>query len=648
MVNFTEVVKDYQDGVGGLIGAIRDTWLDEQNPTFNNGANNKLWIGYGYSGFARKDQRAVIEIQMPNPEDIDGFDELVKVELWLKIVDKDATKWMHIAIVELDDIWDEGNKIEAAGWANWNEAQPSVPWVNGTGAIKSRVGSLDDTDIVIDSYRNTLVAGSYGALFTDPYWGKWDLTTKLAMSDKKSFVVFDLDREDATNNVITFGSNDSTPALGWLPILKITYRDYKPDAFGDKDSALTIEPNEDNREQPILKWGGNSDSDFVNFKLYRETSPITSVIALTPIATITSPTDQEYIDVGALVDGTKYYYMVIAEDNNNTGDNSTFSANVSYTKPSITTRAIVPTGAGGVGTSKRVAVTSPINIKKLYVDFKDGIQSWYEYELPGISKFVDHIYTIPLTTFNPDVRIEDELGFWSSLLPTTTSASIIDGFPTAKLLVNIKRDHVGVEITLNAALCQPAGADVTITKYRFKRDASDSWQDNGTDPIFTFDSGTYPGTIGVKTASVELTVSSGVTPLQIGTVDYELESGDPVELIFTRNTRIHEIQHELGFDKDIREPLEGEGVDFQFKTARRAERITIHGTTHTPDMETDMTIIRDLWIDDTYIRLRVKNEIEGKDVLYDGKIESDVSIGHSYPNLQTWSFNMVIFNRTEV
>ncbi|MHA1807009.1 MAG: hypothetical protein ACTSX2_05500, partial [Candidatus Thorarchaeota archaeon] len=233
---------------------------------------------------------------------------------------------------------------------------------------------------------------------------------------------------------------------------------------------------------------------FVDFKVYRETSPITSVASLTPIATITSPTDQEYIDDDTLADGTTYYYLVIAEDVVNTGDDATFSKNVSFTKPKVDSTTLTPTGTQNVGVVATLEVTGNAPIKRLYVDWKDGTASWYEFETAELTKSVTHIYLSHSSgALTPDVRIEDTnrpndkgRGFWSSLTPITDTITIDDIDPLAKLRTNVQKAIPFSWVTLDASLSQPASSDATITGYRFKRYAGDAWQDNLADPIYEF------------------------------------------------------------------------------------------------------------------------------------------------------------------
>ena len=638
---FTLVTKDYDDYATDLIGVKKDTYIMEVNPSWNfggaTGVGCGMTVGLGTHG--------IYELVMPTEDDIVGFDELESVELVVTLQSRTFTgsaTGVIIAVLVIPDDFDEGTLNGSAGYCNWNNFIAAAPWAKGAGAVASRPNSYVPEDGVV------IWSGGFTGASTIDVQYSIDLSEIADMGETIRIAIFAIFTDGTTGGggdtaVVNFYSKEH-PTSSKHPILRVKYRDYPPEGLEGEDS-LAIEPNPDNPEQPMLSWGGTRASDFGGQFLYRDTSPITSVASLTPIATFSSPDPQEYVDDDALVDGTTYWYMVVVADLNNTGDSGLKSNNISFTKPDVVTASLTPSGSQNVGTSISMTVTANKPIKRVYVDWKDGTQSWYEFDVTGTSKTVSHIYDATTSgAVTPDVRVEDSDGFWSSLTPTSNTVTLNDITPTAKVLVNVKRDHVGVEVTLNAALSQPAGSDVTITKYEFKRYGTDSWQDNGTNPIYSFSTTGF--SVGVKTASVRITTSSSLQDTD--TVDYELEAGDPVEIEFSRNTRVHEYAHDLPFDKEFKAPLEGDGVEYEFKNARKAERVTIHGTSHTPDMASDIGIIRDVWLNDTYIRVRVKNEVEGKEVLYDGKIESDVTIGHSYPNLQNWSFNMVVFNRSEV
>lgn len=709
MPKFVVVTKEYQGQLVvtlDTIGIIKDTYINSGATTRNYGADGNLDV----QDSGTQAQNIVMELKMPSEDDLPGFDELLAVDIGLSVTFTSSPNSRVMGVIKIDDDWDEG----ASGIpleANWLDAKPAIPWKAGNGAIKSNESGVDTTEEVIDSERFSPVAGN---------WIFWDILREFDIGDKKTIVFFVLSK--VTSGYCRFASRQDIIHPTQRPILRISYKSYPPEGF-DGDDDLTISPYSNDPEQPILGWGAIKDSDFSQYKLYRDTSPISSVDGFKSsiigvntatetftlagdltdsfpvdstfkttgrtgrngrwtvvsslfggantvitvaeditdgtidgyihhgIATILDSAIREYVDESTLSDGTTYYYKLIAEDQDNHEDNALLSSSIFFVKPFPTSYTINPNGSQSVG----VQVTSDIGsnnvkLKRIFTNWADGIESWYELAPenignPGVVYHFKHIYTNDSGgSITPQFRVESVDGFWSSLKNSVASIDVNDTSPLAKLLVNVKRDHVGVEVTLNAALSQPAGSNVTITKYEFKRYTGDSWHDSGTDPIYSFSTTGF--SVGTKTAEVRITTSTALTDTE--TVDYELESGDPVELVFSRNTRIHEIPHDLTLEKNFRAPLEGDGVEFQFKTARRAERISVHGTTHTPDMATDIGIIRDVWDNDTYIRVRVKNEVEGKDVLYDGKIESDVTLGHSYPNLITWSFNMVVFNRTEV
>lgn len=636
---YTSVVATY-DRYADLPGISRDTNIGEGSPTFNYGGSTIMNGGMSAGGNIIN---IIVEVQMPEEDDIEGFDLLEKVELCLRTSAAPAGV-VVLGIVEITDIWDEGVLNGAAGWCNWTEAQELIAWKQGDGAIKSRYGNpptIDGSDgIIIDSQR---VTSQYETI-------TFDITPAIKMGETKTFVVFGLSSVpyNATDRYATFATRHST---SYYPQLEVTYRDYQPEGFVGEEN-LTIEPNPDNPEQPILKWGAVKDTDFVQYKLYREVVPITAVGALTPIATITDTAIVEYIDTDALVDGTAYYYKLIAEDNENLDDDALPSACVSFTKPDISGTSFTPSGDKIVGTQITITVDSPQNIKKIWVDWKDGCTSWYEFETVATSQDVSHIYSAHSAgvALEQDVRIEDENGFWSSL-GVALGYKILDTDAVAKLLVNVKKTIVGDNVTLNATLSQPAASNATITSYKFWRYAGDPAPATQSSPIFTFSTVGY--TVGTKTATVEITTSTSKTDTD--TVTYELESGTPIEITpgypstgLSIHTKIHELPHKLGQSKATEMPVGSAGTEYEFPLGRHAERLTIHATTEYPAMESDITIIRNAWINNSYLRLTVESEMETKKVQYDFLLDGDVSLGHTMDNKITWSFPIRVVARTEV
>lgn len=662
MADFSIETVDIINPADYPIGIIKDSWISEKNKTTNYGPFTPMTIGEESNGGAfggRLAAHIVLEIQMPEKKDIPGMDDIISAEIVFYVTGQNVidSTYLVIGIVEVPDDFDEGPG--GTDWCNWNEYIDSVPWTRGPGACKSRHGTSSEDGTVFDTIRFPLpLSGVVTPTF--------NLTDALSDGDKKRFAIFVIDDDVSAspnqNDIayVDFASKEhATPS--YRPILRLTYRDYQVEAFTDKKDALTIEPNPDNPEQPLLKWGGVKDEDFVDFKLYRDVVPITTIAGMTGngklLATIADNSDQEYVDddaVDPLVDGHTYYYVVIAEDGHNTLDDATFSKNVNFTKPEVTTAILSPSGNQNTGIVETMSVQSPQNIKKLFVDWGDGlgtsddVESWYEYEVVGTSKTATHIYSMYTggVGIGAYVRVQDELGFWSSLTGCPTSLIIDDTDPTAKLRVSVKKETLGDYITLDGSLSQPAGSNVTITKYEFKRDAAELWQDNGTNPVYTFDSGIYPNSTGVKTASLQITTNS--TKTDTDTATYELETGTPTTLSFSKDTKIHELNHTLGQNKVVDIPTGSDGVEHELLISRKAERVTLTGTSNHPNTGDDIGLIRSAWLNNTYVRILANTEMEDHIVQYDCKIDGDISLGQSFDNKQSWSFPVRVIARTEV
>ena len=795
VLKFTIVTAEFVNPADYPIGIVKDGFIREEQPTAGWCTADYFQVGERSSGGAgggREADHAVFEIQMPTTGDILGLGDIIKVEIIFKFK---SESWVDAAfslvgIVEIPDNFDEGGGTP--GWANWTEYIDGVSWTRGDGACKSRHG-IDDVDgEVFDTYR--FLSTGAPSTFT------LVLTEALNAGDKKRFAIFTIDNDvsDAAfqNDFarVAYYTKEFTTASS-RPILKITYRSYPPEGFLEGDDKLRIEPNPDNPIQPILTWGAIKADDFFQYKLYRSTSPITSVngfksaITVAAIATdkftiagehgdafpvgstfkvtgssgndgrwtvksvvesgttvieteeditdaiadghihhgIWTSIDSaiaEFIDTFAHVDNSTYYYKLIAEDQDNHEDEALLSAPVFFTKPDVTSAVLTPATPNNVGTLHTMTVVSPQNIKKLYIDWDDGSTSWYEYETVGTTKTATHIYSkhSGAGTFTGQVRVQDEKGFWSAL-QNANAMEIDDTAPEAKLLVNAKKAIVGDDITLNASLSQPQGSNTTIAKYEFKRHENDAYQDNGTDPVYEFattgagfsgaitefaDMGggqvrvtsaghdltngdyveitgttnydgvylianvlvnsfrithTYDGDDATGTwyrngtvqAALRITTDAASGALQdTDTVDYEFEAVTPTEITpgitggLSIQTAIHELPHKLTTDKVVGVPIDSAGVAYEYEIARQPERFTIHATTEYPSMEDDIGIIRDAWLNNSYLRLTVKTEMETKDVRYDFKLDGDVSLGHITDNKITWSFPVRVLVRTEV
>ena len=160
-----------------------------------------------------------------------------------------------------------------------------------------------------------------------------------------------------------------------------------------------------------------------------------------------------------------------------------------------------------------------------------------------------------------------------------------------------------------------------------------------------FDSSLVPGGAGTETASVRITTST--SQQDTDSLTYELIDGTPEELQFSPDTTFQELPHTLGQSKKIDVPLGSEGTEYEFKLNRRAERVEIIASSVAPHVEWDMNLVRQAFALDKFIRIKVKNEYETKEVTYDGKIEGDVQYNHFQQNRVSWSFVMIVHTRTE-
>jgi len=194
MVRFIVIDKIYQDYANDNIGVSKDATVNENHPTWNYGAVLFMEVGNG-NPTGSDLYHSVVEIQMPDEEDILGFGRIVKVELELYQVGYPAgSGWVAVIIKEIQDIWDEGTGLGVGpGECSWDDAQLTIPWKAGSGVVASREGSPDDAEIaeVIDA-----VLASPGKTGT---YNSFDLTPALQMGDKKSFCLFYVERSGTGN-----------------------------------------------------------------------------------------------------------------------------------------------------------------------------------------------------------------------------------------------------------------------------------------------------------------------------------------------------------------------------------------------------------------------------------------------------------------
>jgi len=654
---FKIITKEYQAHI--IYGVQKDTFLDSLNSGGNYGASNFLSVGTGrFAPTVRSYTNTVVELVVPDKKDIPGFDLLIKLELVLtvKTVQFDEfvsgvweprpTWWLDLALVEIPDVFDEGSGTGGAGWCNWNERIMSVAWARKPGAISSSFGSYDDGDgFVYDTNRYNLATGIDSESI-------FKITENLSFGETKRFALFGLKYEGtigggvSSNLIVSFHSNQAiAPNLLKKPKLRVTYRDYAVDAFGTRDSALSIEPWEDNREFPLLKWGGVKDVDFVNFKLYRDTQPITTIAGLSPngvlLATITSPENGEYVDKTIATNGTDdnktFYYVVIAEDGNNVGDDATFSTNVSFKKPDVALTSVTPAGTSDVGDKITLTVTSNTDVKRLYADWKDGSKVWYEFGTVGPSKTVEHIYSAMVDTTTLGVRVEDDIGFWSSLRPTADSIKIDDVTPIAVLIARPLKIALGEKVYLNASLSHPVASNEVISEYRFWRTVA-GWSGWQSAPTLEW----TPTIEGLNEAYVEVKTAGGLTA-QSSSQEVEVQVIVAELLDFSKDTKItsRAKSRETSVSSTL---IQGGSGEVDIRTGLTNPRIALNGITSKAGLKTDLDLLEDAV--DTYrlVAVRAFDEDCGAYVYYEGRIV-DYSITKTSARLASWSCTMRVSAR---
>ena len=479
-------------------------------------------------------------------------------------------------------------------------------------------------------------------------WATFDLTELLKMEDIKRLCLFIADADVSSAPYATdvaqmlFVSNDDNLEPSNHPILRITYRDYSPVTFEDSDDALTIEPYSENREYPLLKWGGCKDLDFVNFKVYRDTSLITDVSAMTPLATIADNSDQEYVDDTILTngddDGITYYYVVIAEDSNNVGNGATFSKNVKYTKPDITDLDVDPTGASNVGDGVTVTATASPDIKKLYVDWKDGSAPWYEFDTAETEKDVTHIYSGILSSTKINARVESSTGFWSSMVEADDSISMADLNPIAILIARPLQVEIGEDVRLNAKLSYPIANNETIALYKFTLEGGTLY-DFQADPIKIWN----PDAKGEFELGCYVRTTGGKTSTESENVYINVEDSEATEIVFSKDTKINGriTSQSTTMTHSI---VEGGSGEIEIRTGLNNPTLSLDGMSTRFNMDTDLDKIRDAVKKYTYVKMYVYDEVCGKTVTYYGRLIS-YKINKTTKRYCSWSAEMRVITR---
>lgn len=329
----TELEVTFQDYDTDGIGVSKDTYINgigATQETYNYGASTILRVAAGTWG----NNHIILEVVMPDKEDIAGFSDLNKVELGLYLNGVTSSQQAVLAISEIQDDFTEGEESGTAGYCNWADRMDTVPWSGGDGAIASVYGTLDDAQQVIQSLR----------LYPtdDDSFVTLDMTGFLSMGDTKRFVLWLL-TSTTSDPIWDFSSREHGTSAQW-PKLILTYDADDPDAFENEGDKLKIEPSPGDKTQPLLKWGGYDKAGFERYKVWRWASGNSERSTL--LTTITDIGTTEHIDSTATTGDSIYFYQAgvsVDVDSDDYDYISTLSSPVTLWRPSVSTFGVTST-----------------------------------------------------------------------------------------------------------------------------------------------------------------------------------------------------------------------------------------------------------------------------------------------------------------
>jgi hypothetical protein len=520
---------------------------------------------------------------------------------------------------------DEGNWDE--NQTSWDERLTSVEWQE-KGA------------------KSTVSPPSFSKLFqpTTAGWLTFDIT---AYKDKEEFDILIYCTDDIApvgeSQYMAFKSNQYL-VVNARPYITFRFREWSVDSFKSQDEKLTVSPYSQDPVKPELKWGKIDNWDrYTATKIYRKTSAFSKPSEGTLVATFTDITKTSWVDDSVLTNGQQYFYIVSIEGTYNAVDSSTYSNCASFTKPDITSTSFYPSSGFFVGGYVDLTVNSLQYIKRVWVDWKDGCQSWYDFETVALSQTIKHYFPSVVSGI-PEVRIESNVGFWSDK-ESTSVITVADSNPVAKLVVNEGTVIRGETVVLSGIYSQSMGANTYITNYLFSLDGGTTYSiDNGDNPVYELDTSSILDPyidIALKVIS-----SSGEYAVDVSTRLYLID-GTPEELIFSQNTKVEEITHSLSMLKSEKIPIGSDKVEYDFLMSRRADVISLSMSTATPHLESDMRIIREAFEQDKYVRIKTRSEYETKEITYDGTIVGDVEIVQQFQGVVVWNWRLKVINMSE-
>lgn len=626
---FKLVTVDFQDYVGDLVGVSKDNYVRLEVPNQNNGANTLLSVNH-YNGTGYTRTVIVCEVAMPLEDDLPESDTVEQILLGWWVLSAGSMTPTALAIYPLPDAdaqWLEGTQVGVIGYSNWDDRDTALPWSN----FADHSALYSEDDVAIESIQ---VGPSIG------YWVWFDLTRVLNLGDKKSFYIRNL--IDSAGKNVGFASREAIPSTH-RPILRIISRDYPPDAFEDEDSYLTIQPSPNNPEEPRLEWGKVSHPGFANYKIYRKTTLFTKPSEASLIATIADPGINYYVDTSALNENQVYYYMAIAEDNENVGDAATLSALVSFKRPDNNHSEISETI--NVGDLVNVTITSNVPFKRRYIEWGDATDGyWIGSEVETLSFTVSHRYSSTGAKVIK-ARLESSLGYWSDL-DTVCTKTLNDISPEAVLIVRPLEVVTGESVRCVGSKSQPVASDVLIDKYDYY--VNGAWLN----PLFPLgpDQGAVKEVIPNSSQEIRLRIhtDSGLqkTILAGSGENVTVISGIPTDLIFSKDTTVNtrqESRESIAVSLGI---MDGVG-EVEIPTNIKNRVYSINGLSARQDFKTDIDKIRLRQETQEYTRIKVYDEKEGVTVQLDGRI-AGYSITQTTSTYVSWTFGFKVFKRSEV
>jgi len=414
-----------------------DAPINSLNPTFNYGVSPSCNIGIIVTG-TPKQYTMHTRLEMPPQPTGTGAIRYIRYYFYVLAFNDDPFKQYRLRYS--DHIWTEGtgNGSATADGATWNTYNGISNWASPGGDASGEI------------FGTGHINGTGWFYIEIPLAEGWTWNDEKYCLFQKSEIL--------SNKYIQIGTSED--AAAWRqPYIEVGYDDLAPTAITD----LEVYPNPAELTEPMLTWTPNRDNDFVQYKIFKSTSPAMSGATL--LATITNQGQNNYVDTGTVTEGTPYYYGIAIEDAVNVVTSNVWGASDDYSTHSnvtggpgsvkgtscvrpaisaVTPSTITPT----VGQEITVTITASGAITRYYHQWglsTDNDPSW------GWSTEAARKHRYPYQgTQNIKGRVEIDLGFYSDIhdIPTTTvTVAGID--PTINFAVRPRTVVTGSPFTLN-------------------------------------------------------------------------------------------------------------------------------------------------------------------------------------------------------